>query len=82
MKTSKSFRLSVQALSSLQYLADETGANETAILEIALAHYRQAYNSAKLADISEVTGRKFPSSIVERVKIVDSVVSKKKRKRH
>lgn len=41
MKTAKSFRLSAQALERLQYLTNQTGANETAIIEIALTLFQQ-----------------------------------------
>ena len=81
MKNSKSFRLSVQALSALHYLAEETGANETAIVEIALSHYRKAYNGAKLEKIKEVVGQDVPLAIVEQVAI-SFPSGKKKRKRH
>jgi len=37
MKTAKTFRLSAQAVERLQYLNAQTGANETAIVELALA---------------------------------------------
>jgi len=79
MKTSKSFRLSSQALQALSYLSDETGTNETAIVEIALAYYRRAYNSAKLEDIKQSVGY-IGSVSVEHVSIVDPS-PKKKRKR-
>ena len=79
MKTSKSFRLSSQALQALVYLSSETGANETAIIEIALAHYRRAYNSAKLEEIKQSVGY-IGTASVERVSIVDPS-PKKKRKR-
>lgn len=80
MKNSKSFRLSVQALDALRYLSSETGANETAILEMSLAFYRKAYDAAKLADISSLVGRDVSRSVIEHVSIVDAS-SKKKRKR-
>ncbi len=80
MKNSKSFRLSEQALSALHYLAEETGTNETAIVEIALAHYRQAYNSAKLEEVKKVLPS-VPASMIEHVRVADPVY-KKKRKRH
>jgi hypothetical protein len=47
MKTAKSFRLSMQAVSSLQSLSDETGTSETAIVEQALWFYRQLYESIR-----------------------------------
>jgi predicted DNA-binding protein len=52
MKTSKAFRLSAQAVQRLQNLSDETGANETAIVEIALALFDQAIRQslAKMPD--------------------------------
>jgi predicted DNA-binding protein len=86
MKTSKSFRLSVQALQALSYLSDETGTNETAIIEIALAHYRQAYNNAKMAEIAKVTDVVLSRHMVDKLRLVDPAqgqsLAKKKRKRH
>jgi len=41
MKTAKTFRLSNQAVESLRTLVEITGTNETAIIEIALAHFSQ-----------------------------------------
>ena len=79
MKTSKSFRLSSQALQALAYLSDETGTNETAIVEIALAYYRRAYNSAKLEKIQEEFSH-ISTAMIERVSIADPS-PKKKRKR-
>jgi predicted DNA-binding protein len=79
MKTSKSFRLSSQALQALSYLSSETGANETAIIEIALAYYRRAYNSAKLEDIKQEFSH-ISTAMIERVSIADPS-PKKKRKR-
>ena len=78
MKISKSFRLSVQALEALSYLSGETGANETAILEIALAHYRRAYNSSVLTQTQENLNQVNS----EQVFTVVQVKPKKKRKRH
>jgi hypothetical protein len=78
MKISKSFRLSVQALEALSYLSGETGTNETAILEIALAHYRRAYNSSKLIPSQDNLGQVNSVQVVS----VGQVTPKKKRKRH
>lgn len=79
MKTSKSFRLSSQALQALSYLSDETGTNETAIIELALAYYRKAYNSAKLDEVKQVLGH-IGTADIERVSIADPS-PRKKRKR-
>jgi hypothetical protein len=46
MKTAKTFRLSSQAIEGLKRLTEKTGANETAIVEIALTLFsRQVINS-------------------------------------
>jgi ABC-type transport system involved in cytochrome c biogenesis ATPase subunit len=79
MKTSKSFRLSSQALQALAYLSSETGTNETAIVEIALSYYRKAYNAAKLEEVKEVISH-IDNRLIERVSVV-SLSPKKKRKR-
>lgn len=79
MKTSKSFRLSSQALQALSYLSDETGTNETAIVEIALAHYRRAYNSSKLEEVQKEFSH-IGTTMIEHVSIADPL-PKKKRKR-
>ena len=42
MKTAKTFRLSEQAVKRLQTLKEQTGTNETAILEIALALFERS----------------------------------------
>jgi hypothetical protein len=51
MKTSKAFRLSIQAVSTLRTLKEYTGTNETAIVEQALAFYERAYRTARLGDV-------------------------------
>jgi hypothetical protein len=81
MKTAKTFRLSEQALQAIEYLSNETGTNDTAILEMALAYYRQAYNSAKLVDFEKLAGGSLSRHVIENVRIADPV-HKKKRKRH
>jgi hypothetical protein len=57
MKTSKAFRLSQQALEALRYLSEQTGSNETAILEMSLAYYRRAFDNSKLEELKEIIGK-------------------------
>lgn len=47
-KTAKSFRLSPQALETLAHLVKLTGSNETAIVEISLAHFRKTFDHAPI----------------------------------
>jgi hypothetical protein len=53
MKNSKAFRLSEEAVKALAYLSEQTGTNETAIVEMALAFYRQAFDNAKVSDLAQ-----------------------------
>lgn len=80
MKTAKTFRLSAQAVQNLRMLADETGANETAIIEIALALFGQAIrrSHAGLPDGMSTTALDLGG---ER-RVDPSVKPKKKRRRH
>ena len=73
-KSSKSFRLSEQAISSLQWIASETGANETAIIELSLAFF-----------ISKIRGdivNKIEAETTSKIQVISAPVSHKKRKRH
>jgi hypothetical protein len=73
-KSSKSFRLSEQAISSLQWVASETGANETAIIELSLAFF-----------VSKIRGdivNKIQAETANKIQQIPSPVPYKKRKRH
>lgn len=86
MKTSKAFRLSAQALEALGYLAEKTGTNETAIVEMALAHYRQAFDNSRMEELKKILpDQSIPQDrrkeLLERVSMELPIVNKKKRKR-
>jgi hypothetical protein len=53
MKTAKTFRLSAQALEHLAQIAQVTGTNETAIIEIALAQFSQNLKGQPRTDTPE-----------------------------
>lgn len=81
MKTSKAFRLSEQAMEALRYLSEQTGTNETAILEMSLAHYRRAFDNSKLEELKEITGKTIDNKqLLEKVAV--NLPNRKKRKRH
>ena len=73
-KSSKSFRLSQQAISSLEWITSETGANETAIIELSLAFF-----------VSKIRGDivdKIQAETVGKIQQISKPVPYKKRKRH
>ena len=53
-KTAKTFRLSEQAVERLKSLHKTTGANETAIIEIALAMFQKEMERRAITDTVEV----------------------------
>ena len=57
MKTAKTFRLSEQALEALDSIAQKTGANETAILELSLILFQQEVERSFLRSEDGRTGR-------------------------
>ena len=81
MKTSKSFRLSEQAISNLAFIVEKSGSNETAIIELALASFVVAYKPDAGKDALENTAREmgFEDEIYPRT--IPSPISKQ-RKRH
>jgi predicted transcriptional regulator len=80
MKTAKTFRLSAQAVQNLRMLAEETGANETAIIEIALALFGQdiRHSHAGMSDGMATVALDLGG---ER-RIDPTIQPKKKRRRH
>jgi len=70
-KSPKSYRLSDQALDSLQWLTSKTGTNETAIIEMSIAFLKQKFEVV-------LSG---PEKIVSNVAVPVVDLQKKKRKR-
>ena len=70
-KSPKAFRLSKQAIEALRWLVSETGANETAIVEMALVRFRKTFEKSEhsVKDLGQID----QSSLI---------AGKKKRKRH
>jgi ABC-type uncharacterized transport system YnjBCD substrate-binding protein len=69
-KSPKSFRLSDRAIENLHFMVASTGANETALVEMALALLRHSFDIKKLeAKVSNTPALQTPGQ-------------KKKRKRH
>jgi hypothetical protein len=66
-KTAKSFRLSPQALETLAHLVGLTGSNETAIVEISLAHFRKTFDHAPIEKPKPVS---VPASTLEHEKFM------------
>lgn len=77
MKIAKAFRFSDQAVEALHYLSEQTGTNETAILEMSLVHYRRAFDNSKLEELKEITGKTIENRQIANVVSLD----RKKRKR-
>lgn len=50
-KNPKSFRLSDKATDNLRWLVEASGSNETAVIELALAYFRQGF--VPLGDVSD-----------------------------
>jgi hypothetical protein len=55
-KSPKAFRLSGQAIEALKWLVAQTGANETAIVEMALVHFRKQYQVEGVSGVVKLEG--------------------------
>lgn len=77
MKKSKAFRLSWKAVEALSDLVSDTGATETAIVEIALTHYRQAFKNARLEEVRGLS----QMNINSQSQVIDSTIKQHKKRR-
>jgi hypothetical protein len=87
-KNPKSFRLSDKATENLRWLVDASGANETAVTELALAFLRQGFYSfaepspEELLDIPPEPKELVAIGSVDRGRGETDQKRKRKRKRH
>jgi len=80
-KTAKSFRLSPQALETLAYLAGLTGSNETAIVEISLAHFRKTFEERQFQREERKAPQGDPEPPPNFPEYIQPVSGKKKKRR-
>jgi hypothetical protein len=76
-KSPKAFRLSDQALESLRFLVSETGSNETAIVEMALAFLKKSLQGQEVERVPETV-----ADLVSDLPEAKVIPHKKKRRRH
>lgn len=84
-KTPKTFRLSEQAINHLKEIASQTGSNDTAIIEMALAHFAsimQSQNQVKPVSFPEQLPPDFWETEQAPVNFVNTQKDQKQRHRH